>query len=213
MIEEISLDFAFKEETTLENLEQGIRAIESNIKVGLAIIAVSLGRVRREKLYLSLCPDFKSYCRLDRFNMSYNKLLHLSIIGENWWNHKQALHDNGIKLSENMSKIRLLTSDLTETIQKSPIFFQRFKELSYRELKIYIEKKRNNLNVRTRTSDEINVTVTRKGLYVDGEKVRGIDMEEVRTKIANGKRAVIIWVNNDAEAQKVRRLFKKNTFT
>ncbi len=137
MIDEIPQDFAFKEQTTLESLENGIRAIEGNVKVGLAIIAVSLGRVRREKLYLSLCSDFKTYCRMDRFDMSYNKLLHLSIIGENWWNHRQALHDHNIKLSEHMSKVRLLTSDLNETIRRSPLFFQRFKELSHRELRIY----------------------------------------------------------------------------
>ena len=210
MIEEISLDFAFKEETSLENLEMGIRAIESNVKIGLAIIAVSLGRVRREKLYLSLCSDFKSYCRMDRFNMSYNKLLHLSIIGENWWNHKQSLHDNDIKLSENMSKVRLLTSDLNHVIEKTPLFYQRFKELSYRELKVYIQKRSENLNVRARAIENENVTVTRKGLYIGGEKVRGIDMEDVRNKMAEGKRAVVFWVDGDGEARKVRRAIHKN---
>ena len=175
MIEEISLDFAFKEHTTLECLEDGIRAIEGNVKVGLAVIAVSLGRVRREKLYLSLCRDFKTYCRMDRFDMSYDKLLHLSIIGENWWNHRQALHDHDIKLSEHMSKVRLLTSDLKYTIQKTPLFFQRFKELSYRELKNYIQKQSNNLNVRADRRNAGDVIATRKGLYIDGEKVRGAE--------------------------------------
>ncbi len=64
------------------------------------------------------------------------------------------------------------------------------------------------MNVRVEREDIGDVTATRKGLYIDGVKVRGLDMDEVREQMAAGKRAVVIWVKDDGEARKIRRYIR-----
>lgn len=209
MIEEVEADFPFNEIATLESIEMGMRAVEDNVRFGMALLAVSLGRIKRERLYSSVASDFKSYLVLERTNLSYSKAIHLSAIGQNYWDFQTELRQNDIKLSKNMSKVRLLEMDI---VTSDPMFWERFKNMSVRELKSHIEKTKDSLNVCTGESLAGSVTATSSGLFIAGEKVRGFNLKEARQKVGEGKRALVIWVDNDSEARKVKRTLEKSSF-
>ena len=78
---EVPVDFAFKESVSLESLESGMRAVESNKKITMALLAVALGRIKREKLYLSAAQNFKEYLELERTDLSYRKDIYLATVG------------------------------------------------------------------------------------------------------------------------------------
>lgn len=44
-------------------------------------------------------------------------------------------------------------------------------------------------------------------LTIDGEKVRGINLNQVRQEMAKGKRAVVFWVIDYNEAKRVKKQF------
>ncbi|MBF9018842.1 MULTISPECIES: hypothetical protein [unclassified Oceanispirochaeta] len=200
---EIPADFAFKDNVTLESIEEGMRAVEDNIKFGLAILAVSLGRIKRDVLYYSVAGSFKEYIFLERTNLSYRKALHLAAIGENFWKFRPQLKENGLRLSEHMSKVRLLDETV---IDNDPMFWERFQSLSVRELKGYIDRRKiTGLNVYP--AKEMSETVYAKGasLSIGGRKVKGLNLNEIRRETSKGRRAVIFWVEDDKEARKIKR--------
>ena len=205
---EVSADFPFKENATLESIEAGMRAVESNIKFGLAILSVSLGRIKRDALYYSVAGSFKEYIAMERTNLSYRKALHLAAIGENFWKFRPQLKENGLRLSENMSKVRLLDESV---IDNDPMFWQRFQNLSVRELKTYIDRRRlDGINVYPDNGMTETVFARGASLSIDGQKLRGLNLNEARQKIKEGKRLIALWVDDsETEARKVRRQLDK----
>jgi len=202
-MDEIPADFAFKTTVTLHSLEDGMLAVESNIKIGIAILAVSLGRIKREGLYLSVAPSFKHYCHLERTNLTYPKAIHLAAVGEKYWEFQKEIRSNDIKLSQVMSKMRLLDRRI---VDGDPLWWDRFKNLSVRELKAFLERRKLDINVYSATEKPATVTVNRSSLYIGNMKVRGINLNEVQEKTIQGKRAVIVWVDDDNEARRIRRM-------
>lgn len=207
---EVSVDFAFAENATLESIEEGIRVVESNIKLAMAVMAVALGRIKREGLFYKVAPSFKAYLERERTDLSYQKAIHLAAVGEKFWEFRTQLKAHDIHLSEVMSKVRLLEKDVTET---DPMVWDRLQKLSYREFKRHIEKQRGRINVYT--EDDFNgdmsasVSVTGKSLAIGGIKLRGLDLGEAAENIRKGKRAIVLWVEDDNEAKRVRRSMRK----
>ncbi len=203
---EVPVDFAFEDNATLESLEEGIREIGDQIKLGHAFIAVALGRVKKDKLYLKVAVDFKRYLELERLDLSYQRAIYLADIGEKYIRYKPQLQANGIRLYENMSKIRLLESEIVEN---DPVWWKRMKKNSVRELKDFIEKRKSSIDVSTEPNDDGIITVSNSSLYLNREKIRGINLKEFKKNAHKGKRAVVIWVDDDQEARKVRKKLKK----
>jgi hypothetical protein len=112
---EVPADFVFEETATLTSLEEGMRAVESNVKFATAILAASLGRIKREALYKDIAPNFKNYVQRQRTTLSYQNAIHLAAIGEKFWEYRTELKENEISLSSVMTKIRLLEKSVTET--------------------------------------------------------------------------------------------------
>jgi hypothetical protein len=135
---EVPIDFALKEKVSLESIEDGMRAVESNMKIALAILAVSLGRIKRDGLYREVAPNFKSYLQRERTTLSYQKAIHLAAVGEKFWDFRTQLKENEIKLSTVMSKVRLLEKHIVES---DPMIWTRIKSLSYREFDPASEKR------------------------------------------------------------------------
>lgn len=201
---EIPADYAFKDNASLESIEEGMKAVEANMKFGLAILAVSLGRIKRDALYYSVAGSFKEYIFLERTNLSYRKALHLAAIGENFWKFRPQLKEHGLRLSEHMSKVRLLDETV---VDRDPMFWERFQCLSVRELKGYIDRRKiAGINVYPADGSTGNVSTNGASLSIGGRKVRGLNLNEIRSETAKGRRAVVIWVEDDNEARKVRRV-------
>lgn len=202
----IPADFAFQDSATLESLESGMRAVEGNIKIALAILAVTLGRIKREQLFLSVAPNFKAYLQQERTDLSYRKAVHLASIGVKFWEYRSELQENEIRLSSVMSKIRLIDSDIAD---HDPMIWERLKSLSVREFRNYIDKRRGDINVYTAGGNGGNlagsVTVSGLSLTIGGKKVRGINLNQIREETAKGKRAVVLWVDDDNEARRIKR--------
>ena len=203
---EIPADFAFHESVTLEYLEDGMRAVEQNIKFALAVLAIALGRIKTDLLYLSVAPDFKSYLIQERTDLKYRKAVHLSTIGIKFWQFRPQLQDNGIRLSSVMSKIKFIDSDI---VDHDPMIWDRLKSLSVREFQNYINKRRGDINVYTKNQSgqnmSRNVTVNGASISIGGLKLRGFNLNEARKEISKGKRAVVFWVDSDNEARKIKR--------
>jgi hypothetical protein len=60
-------------------------------------------------------------------------------------------------------------------------------------------------------SRNLNETVTVNGasLYFGSKKIRGLNLNEAKREIHNGKRLVAVWVEDDKEARQVRRLLSQ----
>ncbi len=203
---EVPADFAFEKTATLESIEDGMRAVESNIKIALAILAVSLGRIKRESLYLKVAPNFKAYLSKERTSLPYKRAIHLATIGEKFWKYRTELRENDIKLSSVMSKIKLLDSDITG---QDPMIWERLKSLSVREFHNYVNKSRGRINVYPGSelggNINRNVSVNGASLSIDGIKLRGLNLNHARCQMSQGKRLVAVWVDDDSEARRVRR--------
>lgn len=204
-MEEIPGDYPFHEETSLEYLEEGMRAVEKNIEFGLTLMAVSLGRIKKDGLYLSIAPNFKAYLKLERTSLSYRNAVRLASIGERYWKFRPMLKQEGIQLSLNMSKVELLDGDV---IDNDPMFWERFKSLSVKELAHYIRKRKSSSDVYTASNNAEHVSVTGASLKIDGQKLKGLNLNEARRNLKQGKRAVVLWVETDNEARKIRRVVK-----
>ncbi len=200
--EEFEIDYPFKESVTLAGIESVMRMIENDIKISMALLAVSLGRIKRDGLFYDVASNFKEYIRLERTNLSYQKAIHLSEIGLKYWEFQTEFRQNKLKLSKCMSKIRLIDRNLVEN---DPMFWGRFKELSVRELKAYIERRNSDINVYTANSMTDKIRVSDASLFIGEEKIKGINLKDAREQTAAGRRAVVFWVDNDNQARKIRR--------
>ncbi len=203
---EVPVDFAFSKEATLESIEDGMRAVESNIKIALAILAVSLGRIKREGLYLKVAPDYKAYLKQERTSLGYRKAISLTTVGEKFWLFRNELKENEIKLSTVMNKIKVLDSNIADN---DPMIWERLKSLSVRQFHNYVKKRNGSINVYTESeygSDyNSNVSVNGASLSIGGNKLRGLNLNDANRQLSQGKRLVAVWVDDDSEARKVRR--------
>jgi hypothetical protein len=204
---EIPADFYDEENVTLEFMENNMRAIEQNIKIGIALIAVALGRIKRESLFLQVAPNWKAYLLQERTDMSYQKAVKLSAAGEKFWEYRQELQGNGIRISQHLSKMALIDNQVADY---DPMFWERFKTLSVNGLKDYIQRKRDDINVyHGKCNDESMtrlVTVNGSFIAIGGQKLRGLNLNEAREQMASGKRLVALWVDDsDVTARRVRR--------
>ncbi len=192
-----------REFNALQDAELFISDIQRDMAIGMAHVAVTLAKIRRDKLFLAVSKSWKGYIAQDRNGIGYENSKRLVKIGEIYLTFRTQLEENGIKLSENMSKMELFDPDIAAVDR---VFYEKFKKLSYRALKRYIKDYK--AGRYTYISDDLAIgTVTEKGasLYIGSEKVKGINLNEARREIAEGKRAVVVWVNDDNEARRIRR--------
>lgn len=196
-----------EEITTLREAEDFISGVHKGMAIGTAHIAVTLASIRRDRLFIEVAQSWKGYIHQDRNNLGYENSKRLCRIGDIYLTFRDQLEENNIKLSENMSKMELFDPEIASI---DPVFYDKFKDLSYRGLKRYIA----NYREARYTSTSGGITgdpVTEKGasLYIGDKKVRGINLNEVKREAAAGKRAVVIWVDDDSEARRVKRRMGK----
>lgn len=184
--------------------EDFISEVRKKMAIGMAHTAVALAEIRREKLFLAVSTSWKDYIKQNRNDLGYENSKRLARVGEIYLTFKAQLEENGIKLSENMSKMDLFSPEIASN---DPVFYDKFKSLSYRELKKYIHDYKSSRYTYTTYGNE-NETVTSKGasLYIGSEKIKGINLNEIRKNAEQGKRAVVIWVDDDNEARRIKRM-------
>lgn len=187
----------------LNDAEIFIGEVNKSMAVGTAHIAVTLAQIRRDRLFLTVSSSWKGYILQDRNNIGYENSKRLVKIGEIYLTFRDQLEEKGIKLSDNMSKMELFDEEIAAV---DPVFYDKFKKLSYRALKKYIKDYKSG-RYTSISNDSKNGMVTEKGasLYIGDLKVKGLNLNEARENVAEGKRAVVIWVNDDNEARRIRR--------
>lgn len=196
-----------KDFTILQDAEIFISEVKKGMAVGMAHVAVTLAKIRRDKLFLSVSNGWKGYIAQDRNGIGYENSKRLAKIGDIYLTFRVQLEEKGIKLSDNMSKMDLFDPEIAAV---DPVFYDKFKSLSYRALRKYIHDYKHDRY--TSIYDCTNTsTVTEKGssLYIGEKKLKGLNLNEARREIAQGKRAVVVWVDNDNEARKIRRRIER----
>ena len=195
-------DFWDKKNAVLEYMEEGIRRTEDNYLTAEAILAISYGRIRREKMYLECASSFKAYLKLKRTYSTYKNAIRLSIIGMNWWEHRTDMADNGVILSDHMSKIGLLHM---ASFEPSTIFWYNFKQFTYEGLAQYLRNIRDGIDMYPDADNGKNIQVAGASIMLNGVKLKGLNLNEAKREIAAGRRAVVIWANDDNHARRIRR--------
>lgn len=200
---EIPGDFAFRQGATLESLEEGIRAVVSDQKTYMALLAVAFGRIKEERLYLRVAISFKAYCRLDRVGVPYRQSQALANAGSRYMEFRSEFQENEIRFSEHISKTALIDPNIARA---DPLFWKRFPGMTVESLKKFNRTHRPGINVYPAKKGH-DGTIIAKGarLSIDGHIARGINLNEVRRNVLSGKRAVIFWADDDSEARKIRR--------
>lgn len=196
-------NYPLKDNVSLDYVEEGIRATEDNVEFGTALIAVAFGRIKKDQLYKEAgFSNFKEYLESERTYTKYKKAMYLSKAGINWWIYRDQFKENGLRLSNCLSKTALID---VSVVEDDPMFWHNFKSKSVRELALYIKKKSENRNVYHTVSNKNDASVKGASLTIGGKKVRGINIHECRHEIERGKRAVVIWVDDDNEARRIKR--------
>ena len=156
---------------------------------------------------MKVAPNFKAYLFKERTYLSYESSVNLAAIGEKFWEYRTELKENEIRLSTVLNKVRYLDKDVTDT---DPMIWDRLKSLSCRGFKDYVKKQKDNINVYSENQTDNNstetMTVNGAGLYLGAKKVKGLNLNEAVRETKNGKRLVAVWVDDDTEARKVRKL-------
>ena len=193
---------------SLGEVEDFMRSVEHGIKKGMAHLAVSLGIIKTESLYLEICPSFRQYILLERTNLKYKEAVRLARIGENYLLYREQLEAHGIKLIEHMSKVFYLDREIVE---HDPMVFDRLKAHTVRGFAEYVaQKKRDWIDVYPNKDIDGDVTVKGTGLYIGGEKLKGFNINEARQKMGENKRAVVLWVDDDeVETRRVKRAISR----
>jgi hypothetical protein len=203
----IPADFWDSNNPTLQYIEDGIRAVECNNITGLAVIAISFGRIKKDKLYHEAgYSSFKDYILSERTYTKYKQAIKLSRIGVNWWKYRNQMAENGIRLSGHMSKVDLLSM---ADISNDPMFWQKFKSFSVKGLREYMNRVNDGIYEYPAVFGGSRVDVSGSSILLDGVKVRGFNINDARKETAAGKRAVVVWVDNDNEARRVRRRLER----
>lgn len=197
----------YEEIKNLWDAENYILGIQDKRNIGLAHIAVTLAKIRNDKYFLDVANSWKAYIMQDRMKLGYRQSIHLANIGEIYLTFRDQLEENGIFLSDNMSKMVLFDAEIAS---QDPRFYDQFKSLSCKKLKKYIQDyKSNRINDYPHGIDKSRVTEKGASLYIGDSKVKGINLNEIRRETAAGKRAVVVWVDDDNEARRVRRRLER----
>lgn len=199
----IPADFWNKKNVTLDYMEEGIRAVEGNKMTAEVILAISFGRIRRDNLFIEAgYKDFKSYVKAERTYTKYKQAIKLSRIGLNWWEYNNEMAANGVKLTSNMSKVALLH---LADFHNDPLFWEKFNSFSVEKLERYMRDLRDEIHMYPAVGNGSDVKVQGASILLNGVKVKGLNLNEARKEIAQGKRAVVVWVHDENEARRVRR--------
>lgn len=191
----------------LNDAEIFISGVQKGMSVGMAHIAVTLAQIRRDELYKDVSQTWKGYIIQDRNELGYENSKRLARIGEIYLTFREQLEENDIKLSENLSKMELFDSEIASI---DPVFYKKFKKLSYRALKRYIKDYKAG-RYTSIMDDSDSLPVTEKGafLYIGQKKVRGINLNEIRAAVKDGKRFVVVAVDDDNEARRIKRRIER----
>jgi len=191
----------------LESIEYGILELESVIKGSMVAIALGLGRIKMDKLYLEIAGSFKEYLTLRRMNINQSTAYGLAKAGENILKYRNQIEGNDIRLSKVLQKMRYVNNTIAE---QDPRLWDRLSNLSEREFRVYV---RNQTAILNNFIDADNTTplvsdVYTKGsaLIIAGKPVKGINLNEFRVETSSGKRPIVIWVkDNSNEVRRVQR--------
>jgi len=108
--------------------------------------------------------------------LKYKKAIYLATVGENYWLFRNDLRENGIHLSQVMSKVQFLEKVVVES---DPMIWDRLKSLSVREFQNYVRKKRDGINVYSDSSNgrefSVDFSISGASLSICNMKVRGLN--------------------------------------
>jgi hypothetical protein len=211
MINEVELDYALDQTADLKTLESGIMLTEQSIKTAKALMAIALGQIKLRELYKEVAPSFRQYLMMERTDLPLKTAEYLSGIGVQFWLYRDKLRENKIRLSTVMSKIPAVTNILAE---QDPMIWKKLKSLSKREFLSYAERQTKYLNGQAVIEGNIEiaeaVTVSGASLSIGGKKIKGFNLNDARREIAAGKRALIIWIDDDHnKTRRVKRALDK----
>jgi len=194
------IDEILSGDATLSDTEEYMRDLESDIKIGMVHLAISLGAIKKYQKYLDVAASFQAYIEQERTHLGRSQAERLAKIGDNYLRYRKQIADNGIMLHGNMDKVRIIDPVLEE---RDPMFWPRLKKLSFRKFRDYQEEKKHvYLDVYHSSNGEPDVSVKGAGLYVGDQKVKGLNMNDVRQKAAEGKRALVLWIDDTEAAYK-----------
>lgn len=122
---------------TLESIESGIEQFEHIIKGSSVAVALGLGQIKRDKLYLDVAQTFEEYIELRRTALNKRSVLTYATIGEKMLKHQEALELHDIRLSKVFYKIQYLNDVVAK---KDPYVWDKMQSLSEKEFKKYISE-------------------------------------------------------------------------
>jgi hypothetical protein len=129
-------DFFESPDETLETIEAGIGEFESIIRGSMVAVAIGLGRIKRDSLFLPVADSFNDYVRLGRSGLKKIALLNLAISGEKILKYQASLESHNIRLSKVLYKIRYLNDTV---VFNDPQIWDLLQVLSEGEFKNYVE--------------------------------------------------------------------------
>ena len=193
----------FPEGTRLQDVESFMMGVSHEIKKGWAHLAVSLATIKTEELYLPITGSWIEYIRMERTGLKYRQSLKLAKAGEIYLRYQGDLESENIKLSDNLTKLSMVDSEIVEF---DPMYFVNFKSLSSRQLQDYQNEKRKLLRAYPVSSQKGEVSVKGSAIYIGDQKLKGLSLSEAREKMGQGKRLLALWVDDDeAAVRRVRR--------
>ena len=193
---------------SLSDTESYMRSVEEGMKLSLKALAISLGAIKKHQLYLSVAKSFQEYIELERTYISKSQADRLARIGENYLRYRKQLEDHDIKLNGNSEKVRIIDPQL---VDRDPMYWLRLRSLSFRQFRDYQEEKRHAyIDVYHSEDGEIPVSVKGAGLYIGDKKVKGLNLNDAKHEIAKGKRAFVVWIDDDdATYKRAKRAIEK----
>lgn len=203
-----TIDRIMSGEIGLLDAEEYMRGIETDIKTGMTHLAITLGAIKLYRLFLDVAKSFPEYIEKERTYLKKSTAYSLAAAGENYLRYQKDLEKNQIQLSNNKEKIKIIDHYLAA---HDPMFFVRLKEMSYRRFREYQEEKKGvYIDVYNSENDGVPVAVKGTGLYIGDKKLKGLNITEAKEKLSAGKRAFIVWIDdNEAARKRAKRAIEK----
>ena len=207
MSDEIPASAVFDKSATLADLEGFALAVRDDVKLYMALLAIALGRILLEHLFLRVAPSFKAYCRLERCGIAYPQAHKLATAGRRFLEFREEFQEHEIEFRDCVSKTALIDPRVA---RNDPMYFERFRELSADGLRKY-NRRMNDINVSVVMHGKGTVHVKASSLFLDDKRIPGVNLEMIKAEVKRGRRPVVLFASSDAEARRIRRAAEKAT--
>ncbi|MDA3851245.1 MAG: hypothetical protein PF447_08205 [Spirochaetaceae bacterium] len=192
----------------LENIEEQILYMHEVVRGSLLVMALALGRIKIDRLYMKVASSFREYLRMRRTKLPESTAYAMAKSGENMIRYRNYLEDNKIRLSSVVQKMRYITPLL---VDRDPLLWDRMLSLSDKQFQVYVRDQSQILQgiiVNDNSCESQRHVYTRgASLVISGQAVKGINLNDFKLQTFAGKRPVVIWVDDDDKA--VRRIKRK----